>query len=62
MSDQVVVKEAEKSSAGAVAAVIVALLLVIFGWWAVNTYMASDSGDVIPDEIGITITDEEPAP
>ena len=62
MSDQVVVKESEKSSAGAIAAVIVALLLVLFGWWAVNTYMASDSGDGVPDEIGITITDEEPAP
>lgn len=62
MSDRVVVKEAEKSSAGAIAAVIVALLLVLFGWWAVNTYMASDSADGVPDEIGITITDEQSAP
>jgi len=62
MSDQVIVKEAEKSGSGAIAAVIIALLLVLFGWWAVNTFVAADGGDVVPDEIGITVTEEEPAP
>ncbi len=56
-TERPVVVQTEKSSgAGAIAAVIVTLLLVVFGWWAINNYNAD--GDVVPDEIGVTITDD----
>lgn len=45
----------EKSGGGPLAAVIVVIVLVVFGYWAVNTFIASDAGDG-----GVDVTIEVP--
>jgi hypothetical protein len=45
----------EKSGGGPLAAVIVVIVLVVFGYWAVNTFIATDSGDG-----GVDVTIEVP--
>ncbi|MFP5331381.1 MAG: hypothetical protein ACLGHX_03315 [Acidimicrobiia bacterium] len=34
----------QKSGAGPLAAVIIVIILVAFGYWAVNAFLASDTG------------------
>jgi hypothetical protein len=45
----------EKSGGGPLAAVIVVIVLVVFGFWAVNTFVANDAGDG-----GVDVTIEVP--
>lgn len=48
--DKTVVRE--KSGGGPLAAVIVVIVLVVFGFWAVNTFVANDGAD---SDVNVTI-------
>ncbi len=50
----------KKSGAGALAAVIVTVLLVVFGFWAVNTFIANDGEEGVNVQIEVP-TESAPA-